>query len=238
MTDRYFVESPIKNASARLAGGEAHHLAHVMRARTGSEVTLFDGSGAEFVARVTRIGRAEVELEVLSTREVDRELSVEVTLGTALPKGDRARWLVEKATEIGIARLVPLVTEHGNERPLQTALEKLRRCVIEASKQCGRNRLMEVAEPRPLMDFLASTGEKGVRLIAHRGGCDLAAALDGPAPPVALAIGAEGGFTSAEIDAAQTRGWQAVDLGPRVLRVETAAIVLSSLVVGRMGRRS
>jgi 16S rRNA (uracil1498-N3)-methyltransferase len=239
MADRYFAESPIKDSSARLAGGEAHHLAHVMRAKPGDEVTLFDGSGAEFAARVTRVGRADIELEILARRDVNRELLAAVALGAALPKGERARWLVEKATELGVARLVPLETHNGNECPSAAAIEKLRRAVIEASKQCGRNRLLEISEPQPLVDFLAATDKKGARLIAHPGGGDFRATLDGltaalAAAPIALVVGPEGGFTRAEIGAAQSHGWRTVDLGPRVLRVETAALVLVSAVVTRL----
>jgi 16S rRNA (uracil1498-N3)-methyltransferase len=243
MADRYFVESPVDDASARLVGGEAHHLAHVMRAKAGDEVTLFDGSGAEFCARVKRIGRADVELDVVSRAEVDRELGVTVILGAALPKGDRARWLAEKATELGVARLVPLATEHGGDRPAPSALEKLRRAVIEASKQCGRNRLMEVAPPQALVEFFSGAGEAGLRLVAHPGGADCrpavdeALSFDSQPPSVALAIGPEGGFTQAEIDAARARGWRTIDLGPRVLRVETAALALTALVVGRLDPR-
>ncbi|MEX0676402.1 MAG: 16S rRNA (uracil(1498)-N(3))-methyltransferase [Pirellulales bacterium] len=240
MADRYFVESPIRNSSARLVAGEAHHLAHVMRAAPGAMVTLFDGSGAEFAARVEKVGRAEIELAIVSREPVDRELPVPVTLGVALPKGDRQRWLVEKATELGIGRLVPLVTEHGNIRVSPATLAKLRRAVIEACKQCGRNRLMEIALSQPLEEFLTDRDDGGLRLIAHRPGKSCRQALDASLPrgaatqSVVLAIGPEGGFTPAEIERAQSRGWQAVDLGPRVLRVETAAVALAAAVVGRL----
>jgi 16S rRNA (uracil1498-N3)-methyltransferase len=110
MADRYFSDRPIVDSLAVLAGAEAHHLIHVMRARPGTEIVLFDGSGAQFSARVERLRRAEVELAVLTRDEIDRELPRAVTLAVALPKGDRQRWLVEKATELGVARLVPLRT--------------------------------------------------------------------------------------------------------------------------------
>ena len=108
MTDRYFVESPIRADRATLVGPEAHHLIHVMRAGPGDAVVLFDGSGAEFDAVVERSTRAEVELAVRSRREVDRESPRALTLAVALPKGDRQKWLVEKAVELGVRRMVPL----------------------------------------------------------------------------------------------------------------------------------
>jgi 16S rRNA (uracil1498-N3)-methyltransferase len=233
MADRYFVERPIEGLSARLVGGEAHHLAHVMRAKPGDEVTLFDGSGAEFSARIKQAGRAEIELVVVARFEVDRELALQITLGTALPKGDRARWLVEKATELGVAKLVPLVTERSNERPTAAALEKLRRAVIEASKQCGRNSLMEVAEPVAFAEFAAGN-QSAIRLIAHPGGGTLQHSVEKrTGAEAALAVGPEGGFTAAEVEAALASGWSAIDLGARLLRVETAALALTAMVVDR-----
>jgi 16S rRNA (uracil1498-N3)-methyltransferase len=236
MADRYFVETPIQGDSARLVAGEAHHLAHVMRACPGDEVTLFDASGAEFTARVKRLGRSEVDLAIVSRQAVNRELAVPLILGVALPKGDRQRWLVEKATELGIARLVPLVSERSQIRPSPAALEKLRRAVVEASKQCGRNRLMEIAAPQELDAFFASAAEHGVRLIAHPGGQRFTPAIralvESAAPPLSihLAIGPEGGFTAREIELAHSRAWNMIDLGSRVLRVETAAIALAAAI--------
>jgi 16S rRNA (uracil1498-N3)-methyltransferase len=167
MPDRYFVETPITGAQARLEGPEAHHLAHVMRAKPGLQVTLFDGSGAEFDARIETVGRATVELGVLDRIEVDRELARHITLAVSLPKGDRQRWLVEKATELGVARLIPLITARSVAQPVESALARMRRAVIEASKQCGRNRLMEVSAAVPFSDFVGVAMDNVERWIAH-----------------------------------------------------------------------
>jgi len=247
MTARYFVEPPITTDRLVLAGPEAHHLIHVMRAQPSSRVVLFDGSGAEFPAKVERVGRAEVALEVLSRQEVDRELPVHVTLGVTLPKGDRQKWLVEKAVELGVGRIVPLKTARAVAQPGQQALQRLRRTVIEASKQCGRNRLMEIGEPRAWADFVSGSGDLPCRLLAHPH-----AAADGTgdcpnfrptkmglspsevplaADRVLLAVGPEGGFTDEEVALAMAAGWRSVDLGPRILRVETAALLLVASIV-------
>ncbi len=167
MTERYFSETPLAIGRAVLAGAEAHHLIHVMRARPGTEVTLLDGSGAEFPSCVERIGRSEAELQVLRRVEVDRELPFQVVLGVALPKGDRQRWLVEKATELGCAKLVPLRTERSVAEPTAGAPKRLHRAVIEACKQCGRNRLMEIAPAADWPAFLASPSPQAWRLLAH-----------------------------------------------------------------------
>jgi len=235
MPDRYFVESPIEGSEARLVGGEAHHLAHVMRAKVGHEITLFDGSGAQFAARVERIERAEIVLSVLERREVNRELPFDLTLAVALPKGDRRRWLVEKAVELGVTRLVPLVTERAIGQDVGAA--RLRQTVIEASKQCGRNRLLEIAEPAPLAKVLDGTPHDALRLIAHpddEAGRESLAAILARSPMasrVALAIGPEGGFTDGELQLARAAGWSAISLGPRILRVETAALAATATIV-------
>jgi 16S rRNA (uracil1498-N3)-methyltransferase len=242
MADRYFVDSPIEGDAATLTGPEAHHLAHVMRAAPGTEVVLFDGSGKQFAARVDRVQRNEVHLSILSGGTVDRELAFALTLGVSLPKGDRQKWLVEKAVELGIQRIVPLPAARSVAQPGHEALARLRRTVIEASKQCGRNRLLELAEPQAWVEFVHSAPSPSCRLLAHPGiQTDVASgtapstsrAGRHPSEDVYLAIGPEGGFTPEEVGVALAAGWQPVDLGPRILRVETAAIFLTALVISR-----
>jgi len=104
MSHRYYVETPVVGAQATLAGPEAHHLAHVMRAKVGEIVTLFDGAGAEHTARIARIDRATVQLEIVASAAVDRELPCPLVVGVSLPKGDRQRWLIEKLVELGVTR--------------------------------------------------------------------------------------------------------------------------------------
>jgi 16S rRNA (uracil1498-N3)-methyltransferase len=257
MADRFFVHEPIRAPAATLAGAEAHHLIHVLRAKPGLVVTLFDGGGAEFGAHVVRIGRSEVELAIDERRELNRELTVGVTLGVSLPKQERQRWLVEKAVELGVARLVPLTARRSVAQPAAEALDRMRRVVVEASKQCGRNRLMEIAAGQSPTEFFENCAAAHPRWLAHPGGLSLAVAFSqvahSPAgddvevapggtessrgqtraksPPVeiALAIGPEGGFTDEEVAASGRCGWQAVDLGARILRIETAACGLAAI---------
>ena len=231
MSRRFFVEPHIDSPQAVLHGPEAHHLAHVLRAKAGDEVVLFDGSGQEFAARVSKIGRDRIELDVLETRAVDRELPFRLTLAVALPKGDRQAWLVEKAVELGVSELIPLVTTRGVAQPVDKALERLRRGVIEASKQCGRNRLMGVAQPQSWSELIGAE-RSGQRYVAHPGG-QAASLLSAPARPGAsgqwsLAIGPEGGLTDEEVALALAAGWQTIGLGSRILRVETAAMALAA----------
>ena len=157
---------------------------------------------------------------------------------------------MEKAVELGVTRIVPLRTARLVAQPVEQALGRLRRSVIEASKQCGRNRLMEIAEPMDWGELVAGTMEVDSRLVAHPAG--RGTEEDGPSAgrfsrdPLRagfflLAVGPEGGFTSEEIAPATCAGWRAVDLGPRILRVETAGLVLVTMVLARLqceGRQS
>lgn len=228
MSERFFVASPIVGDRATLSGDEARHLSAVMRAAGGDEVTLFDGSGAEFTGRIESIRKQAVELAITERREISRELAREVTLAVALPKGDRQKWLVEKATELGVTRLIPLITERGVAQPVDSALERLRRSVIEASKQCGRNVLLDIGPPAAAADFFASAPSTAQRLIADPGGAPLASTMAPEDQPIIAAIGPEGGFSPTELAAASTAGWQTVNLGPRILRVETAAVAIAA----------
>jgi 16S rRNA (uracil1498-N3)-methyltransferase len=192
---------------------------------------LFDGSGREFVARIDGLQRSQVELTVTATMVVDRESAQQLVVGVTLPKGERQRWLLEKLVEIGVSRLVPLCSEHSIVHPDAGSLRKLLRFVIEASKQCGRNRLMEVAPLTRFTDFLASAPEGARRWVADPTGdrCGgFATALDFSSAAY-LAVGPEGGFSPAERQSAESAGWQLVSLGPRILRIETACLVLATL---------
>jgi 16S rRNA (uracil1498-N3)-methyltransferase len=233
--DRFYSSQPLAIGTARLDGPEAHHLLHVLRAKAGQRVVLFDGSGAEFDATVQRCERTTVYLRVEERSVVDREAAIRVTLGVAMPKGERQRWVVEKATELGVARLVALMTERGVAQPAGSALERFRRAVVESSKQSGRNRLMEIGEPQSFDDFCKSAASSDLRLLAHPSGIALQNILETTESQdlrtAWIGVGPEGGFSDVEVARATALGWRAVDLGRRILRVETAAIALVARLV-------
>lgn len=226
MSDRFYLPTPPADGQATLDGPEAHHLLHVMRAQPGDSITLFDGQGGEYPATIEKCGRSEVLLDVGQRLELSRELATRITVGVALPKGDRQKWLVEKLTELGATRLAILSTERSVADLKGKSLEKLRRGVVEASKQCGRNTLMQIDEPQPLAEFVA--GASGTRVIAHPTGQPLSSVEF--ADQVSLLIGPEGGFTDEEVALAIDQGWQCVGLGSSILRIETAALALVAVV--------
>jgi 16S rRNA (uracil1498-N3)-methyltransferase len=229
MAERFYVNRPLGPGPIDLDGPEAHHLGTVCRLRPGDRVCLFNGDGRQYPADVTAAGKHRVCLEVVAVEEPLRELGFRLEVAVPLPKGDRAQFLVEKLTELGATALVPLRTARSVVHPRETKLDKLERYVIEASKQCGRNVLMAVA---PLTDWGTYCVRDYLprrRLLAHPGETpgDWAVRADR-----AVAVGPEGGFTDAEVEWARDAGWQTVGLGPRILRVETAALVLAALASG------
>jgi 16S rRNA (uracil1498-N3)-methyltransferase len=236
LSRRFFSNTPLDSRDAEttwLEGDEAMHLIKVLRGQVGDEVVLFDGGGAEHVARIVRRERNRVELALVERREVNRELPFELHLGVALPKGDRQKWLVEKAVELGVSSITPLMTQRSVTATSSGAVERLRRGVIEASKQSGRNRLLEI---HPARDWAAFCGEPPpgtLRLIAHPTNSGLPS-LDARAiaaqPPVdvVVAVGPEGGFSAEELEVARESGWQVISLGSRILRVESACLALAA----------
>jgi 16S rRNA (uracil1498-N3)-methyltransferase len=237
MSERFYVPSPLaEGILVELEGAEAHHLATVCRLGPSDVVRLFNGDGNEYLARVLDAGRRRVRLEVTARTTPTRELSFALEIAAPLPRGDRAQFLVEKLTELGATRFVPLATRRSVIVPREAHREKLQRYVIEASKQCGRNRLMEVAALTDWPDYCAGSRAEW-RVLAHPGGAagSPASLTVAAGQMVVMAVGPEGGFTEEELELARSSGWQLLDLGPRILRLETAALVLAAWAVAAAG---
>jgi 16S rRNA (uracil1498-N3)-methyltransferase len=228
MSSRFYTNCSLQPGILYLHGPEAHHLATVCRFRPGDEVCLFNGDGYEYPARVVAIAKKSVELEILEKLNPARELAFRLELAAPLPKGDRAQFLLEKLTELGVTSYVPLSTQRSVIQPREAKLEKLQRHVIEASKQCRRNVLMEV---KPVADWESYSQQQAdtIKFLAHPGGEPLRA-VTGNFSSVVVAVGPEGGFTDEEIAAGVASGWRLVDLGPRILRMETAALMLAGWI--------
>lgn len=233
MAERFYLPERLDRPEVTLSGTEAHHLAHVLRLGPGSAVVLFDGEGTEAAAEVVRVGKREVTLGVRSVSAVPEPTAVPVTLAVAPPKGDRFRWLVEKATELGVARLVPLLTRRTVVDPRDGKLDKLRQTVIAAAKQCGRSRLMEVTETAKLESILDG-GSTDQRVILHPGGSPLGSAALADVSGLTLLVGPEGGFTDEEVGRATDAGAEIASLGATILRTETAAIAAAAVASQRL----
>jgi 16S rRNA (uracil1498-N3)-methyltransferase len=235
MAERFYVNCELRPGAVLLQGAEAHHLAVVCRLRAGDAVCLFNGDGRQYPARIESVGRREAVLRVLSVESPNRELPYRLDIAAPLPRGDRAPFLLEKLTELGVASFTPLQTARSVVHPRETKLDKLQRHVIEASKQCGRNVLLQV---RPLMEwpaFCRAAELPARRVLAHprigdgEAMANEEARWDAGSCDVVAAVGPEGGFTEDEVALARAAGWHVLDLGPRILRVETAAVALAVL---------
>ena len=219
---RLFVRQPLSaGATVQLDARQANYLGNVLRLKEGAELLVFDGSSGEWLARISDEAKKRMALTVeRQTREP--ETIPDVWLAFAPVKRTRIDWLVEKATELGAARLVPIMTHRTV--PDRVKLERLEAIAIEAAEQCGRTQLPDIIEPLSLGLFLQQLDEKRTLYFADEAGGESAATTFRSGPALIL-VGPEGGFTDEErsaIRAAPTG--VAISLGPRILRAETAAL--------------
>lgn len=229
MPHRFYSPQIPDAGSVLLEDAEAHHLMHVLRHSVGDAVELFDGLGKSAECRIVSTRKRDVTLEVVTARLDPVSNSKTVILATSVPKGDRFDWLIEKATELGVSRLIPITTQRSVVDPRSSKLEKLRNTVIAACKQSNRNTLMEISPVTPYEHLLRTIEPETVSLIAHPAGGALAD-LFPPEPSGSSRfmafIGPEGGFSDEEIQAATAVGVRTVGLGSLILRIETAAIAI------------
>jgi 16S rRNA (uracil1498-N3)-methyltransferase len=217
---RLFVEAPLGGgARVELDAAQANYLGNVLRMKEGAELLVFDGASGEWLARIAEAKRRRMALNV-ERRTREAETIPDVWLAFAPVKRARIDWLVEKATELGAARLIPVTTQRTVVERLN--LDRLRAHIIEAAEQCGRTILPELAEPLPLAQFLRD-GTRALYFADESGGEPAASAfLPGAAT---ILTGPEGGFSDDERTAIRAApNAIAISLGPRILRAETAAL--------------
>jgi 16S rRNA (uracil1498-N3)-methyltransferase len=235
---RFFIETDLAaGASVDLPTNVAHHAAHVLRLRDGDAVVLFNGRGGEFHGRFAARGR---QVELVRHDPVERESSAAVTLVQAWIATDKLEWVVEKAVELGVARIALAATRRSVVRldaaRLARRIDRLRDIAIAACCQCGRNRVPPIAAFGDLGSALAEAGAAATGLAlqpdAPRSLVEIAAAAPGP---IAIAVGPEGGFDAEEFALVQRAGFQLARLGPRVLRTETAGLAALAALQGAVG---
>ena len=219
---RLYVDPPLSaGVAVGLDSAQANYLGNVLRLAEGGEVLLFDGVSGEWLARVVEVAKKRMILGVVEATR-PQEAVPDLTLAFAPVKKGRVDWLVEKAVELGVARLEPVITRRTIVDKLN--LERMRSHIVEAAEQCGRTALASIAEPVKLAAWLKSVDPARTLYFADETGGDAAAAAFAPGPATIL-TGPEGGFTPEEADAIRALpNAKAISLGPRILRAETAAL--------------
>lgn len=227
------------DAEIWLPESAARHVARVLRLRPGAPLVLFDGSGSEVRSEVTAIEGDRVRVRLGERTKGLGESPLEITLVQGISRGERMDWTLQKATELGVRRVVPVISSRTVVRLDEPqAAKKLRHwqaIVAAACEQCGRSTLPEVRPPLELGRYLAGSPRAGRRLILSPSGPASLAGLTVSSPRIELLIGPEGGFEDSEIDEAMRAGFAAACLGPRVLRTETAGIAALAVLQALWG---
>lgn len=245
MAHRFFVELPLTvGQEFVLPPDVAHQVSRVLRLRPGATITLLDGSGTEFPVQLTSLAAGQVAGCVLASLRNEVEPRLAITLYAAPLKGDRYAYTLQKATEIGVAAFVPILTERtvatvDRGEAARGKVERWQRIVREAAEQSGRGIIPRVHPPLGFAEACLSAAEAGPALIPweeeRAQGLRAAMGAFGPAMALGLFIGPEGGFTPGEIATARANGLVAVTLGPRILRADTAAAVAATLALAAAG---
>ena len=241
---RIFSDEALREGrTVRLSGEAANHIAKVLRLKAGDTVVAFDGSGQDFVAEITGIRRDEVSILVGAGRETSAESPADITLLQGVCRGPRMDTVIQKATELGVRHIVPVLAGRSVVRlDAEQAARKhehWRRVAISACEQCGRSRLPVVAAPRILADALTDADRWQVRVMLDPAGDGHIGTTAQAGSAMALLIGPEGGLTEAELRLATDCGFKATRLGPRILRTETAplaALAVLQFLAGDLGR--
>ena len=241
---RFFVEGePLKPGERLVTGKRAHHLTRVLRSGVGEPVVLFDGSGREFPGKILEVGRQLIRFEVGPGKRVDRESPLNLMLALGLSRPSIMDLIIQKGTELGVSEIVPVQTERAQSwlasKKELTKIERWGRIAQEAARQSGRNVVPRIW---PLTDYpqlLKQTENREIKLFCweeeKKENLRQALAVKGSARQACVLIGPEGGFSEKEAEQAASAGFQRVSLGGRILRTETAAIVVIGLIQYELG---
>jgi 16S rRNA (uracil1498-N3)-methyltransferase len=242
--NRFFIStSDCAGEQVRLSREQAHQVAHVLRLKAGDTITVLDGTGQEYDVTLTVVSSTEALGRITGQRPAAGEPAVELTLFQSLLAREKFEWVLQKATEVGVAQVVPVLTERSLVRVKRMEANKLdrwRRIVAEAAEQSHRGRIPKLEQACTFPEAVAQRRDFDRCLIAvpfHEAPAlrDTLRGLAGTEASIALLIGPEGGFTPEEVALACERGAVPVSLGPRVLRTETAAVVAAALVLYELG---
>jgi 16S rRNA (uracil1498-N3)-methyltransferase len=232
---RIYHPAPLaKDGQITLTGHAANHVSRVLRLGEGAKLTLFNGDGGDYAATIQSIGRRDVTLAVHEFQPVERESPLDITLLQGICRGQRMDWLLQKCTELGVARIQPVLSDRvvvklSGERA-EKKLEHWRGVVIGACEQSGRAKLPQISAPESLQTAITCLPEDTARLVMDPAGTDRLSPSIGRSRAVIILTGPEGGLTNGERQAAIKAGFKSLRIGPRILRTETAPIVMISIL--------
>lgn len=238
---RIYIDQPLNSgANIMLDGSAARHIASALRMTPGQEIVLFNGLGGEYTAELSKVGKSQVTALVGDGREVDRESALKLHLAIGVSRGERMDWIVQKATELGVTAITPLFTERTEVKLSGERLDKKIRhwqqVAISACEQCQRNRLPTIHNPQSLDHWLSenTTTSSELKLVLHHRTEKRLTQYQAPESAFIL-VGPEGGLSESEINNAMAQGFNALALGPRVMRTETAPLAAISILQSLWG---
>ena len=229
---RLYTDAPLAPGEpVELHNDRARYVSRVLRLRPGDVVTLFNGRGAEYPARVNALSKDRVLLTVDERRQVDRESRLRIHLLQGISRGERMDFAVQKATELGVARVTPVLTEYSvvklNEKRAQKKTQHWQAVAVSACEQCGRNMLPVIEPPATLRNWMGEhQAVEGKRIILQPGANASVSGLGEFIDEITVLVGPEGGFSETEYELAAACHFLAVGFGPRILRTETAAAAI------------
>lgn len=243
MTPRLLLPGPLTAGALVALDREAsHHLSRVLRARAGDAVEVFDGAGHRHAATLTVADPRASELRIDDALASTTESPLRLTLAQCVSAGEKMDWTIEKAVELGVAAIVPLLSARSTVKldadRAQRRAEHWQRLVVAACMQCGRDRLPELHPVRSLAAWLETPAPDSLRLVLAPGAAQAIGTLPAPARPdtaVQLLVGPESGLSAAEVDQACAAGFLPVRMGPRILRTETAGLAALAVLQARFG---
>ncbi len=229
---RLFIDMPLYNGETiLLPRDKAHHISNVLRMRAGDSIKIFNNLGFEYEARIIDITKKTAQIEVLKSIQIDNESPLKITLCLAIARGQHMDFSIQKAVELGVYNIVPVISEFSNvkleDSRVQNKLTHWQNIIISAAEQCGRNRLAQLQKPLSLMEWLElDTSMK--RLILHPAGQQSLSDIGVQDNELSLVIGPEGGFSDHEVKLSAEKGCIPISMGPRILRTETAVVAAVS----------
>ena len=226
---RIYTDQPLRSGREVLLPEQAgEHVARVLRLERGHPLILFNGDGCEYDANLAALAKRSVTAEVTGVREVDREAPLKLTLAQGIARGEKMDWILQKATELGVARIVPIVTERTevklDEERAERRLAHWHSVIAGACEQSGRNRLPVIEPPQRLDRWLGALDAVAVRLALIPGGDSTLRQLPQIDIGAILVVGPEGGLSDNDTTMLTHAGFRGLRLGPRILRTETAGI--------------